>query len=125
MRFTHFIVVAALAFAAGCASSGSSSADGYEPSGADLRQEAVLLDDSAPIAASGATLRVNGLSCPKCASNVDLTLADVPGVSGVEKVDLSAGEVRLAFGGGEHPSPATLARAVKRAGYTLVAIRTH
>ena len=122
MRFVIVPVLAVALLASGCAST-SDSAE-FTPSSAELQQERSLLAQTTPIADSTATLAVHGLSCPKCASNVDLTLAEIKGVKSVEKVDLSTGEVKLAFDDNTHPSPATLAKAVKDAGYTLVAIRT-
>ncbi len=121
----RYVIVPALAVALlafGCASTSDSS--DFTPSSAERAQEQSLLSQTSPIAAQAATLEVHGLSCPKCASNVDLTLAEIKGVKSVEKVDLSTGEVRLAFDDAARPSPATLAKAVKDAGYTLVAIRT-
>jgi copper chaperone CopZ len=121
----RFVIVPALALAL-LASSCASTSDSAEftPSAADRDQERSLLAQTTPIAESTATLSVHGLSCPKCASNVDLTLAEIKGVKNVEQVDLSTGEVKLAFDENTHPSPAALAKAVKDAGYTLVAIRT-
>lgn len=124
MRVVIIPVLASTLLTLGCASS-SSTTDDFTPSTADLRQEQSLLSQTSPIASSAATLEVHGLSCPKCASNVDLTLAEIKGVKSVEKVDLSTGQVRLAFDDANHPSPATLAKAIKDAGYTLVAIHTH
>lgn len=121
------LAIAPLAFGlasfAGCASSSSQSAD-FNPTAAELQQEKSLLTQTTPIASNTATLEVHGLSCPKCATNVDLTLAEVTGVQRVEKVDLSSGQVKLAFTEHHHPTPAALAHAVKDAGYTLIAIRT-
>lgn len=108
----------------GCASSGSGGEETFEPSAAELRQEEGFLTQTAPLAERTATLEVRGLSCPKCASNVDLTLARVKGVQSVEQVDLSNGTVRLALAEEGRPSPAELARAVKRSGFTLVGIST-
>lgn len=122
MRLFAVASLASLSLVIGCAST-SGDAE-FTPSSAELQQERSLLSQTTPIADSTATLAVHGLSCPKCASNVDLTLAEIKGVKSVEKVDLSTGEVKLAFDDNNRPSPATLAKAVKDAGYTLVAIRT-
>jgi len=124
MRSVIIPALTSTLLALGCASTSSDSAD-FTPSSAELRQEQTLLSQTSPIASSSATLEVHGLSCPKCASNVDLTLAEIKGVKSVEKIDLSTGQVRLAFDDTNQPSPATLAKAVKDAGYTLVAIHTH
>lgn len=125
MRLIRALSVGLIAGVAllGCAS-GSSSMSEYSPSAGEQEQERRLLAQTEPIAHGSATLEVHGLSCPKCASNVDLTLARVKGVAKVDQVDMSTGEVRLTFTPDQHPSPRDLARAVDRSGYTLVAIRT-
>lgn len=80
--------------------------------------------DHKPIAENSATLRVNGMSCPKCANNIDLSLAKVPGVTDLN-IDLSKGEVKVSFAeGGAHPSRAELARAIEQTGFTLEGIST-
>lgn len=82
------------------------------------------LMDKKPIDTRWATLYVNGLGCPQCASNIDLTLAKVPGVSWMY-VDLGHGVVQMQLAqGGERPSPYTLKNKVTDAGFTLVKIRT-
>ncbi len=79
--------------------------------------------ESEPIAASAAVLRVNGMSCPKCANNIDKQLTEVGGVERTH-IDMGAGEVLVTFGGkGGHPSRADLARAIENSGFTLVSIR--
>lgn len=96
----------------------------YEPTAAELHQEEGYLASTTPLSGDSATLEVRGLSCPKCASNVDLTLARVKGVESVTKIDLSKGTVRLAFADDVRPSPSDLAKAVKKSGFTLVNITT-
>jgi len=125
MRFNRALTLSLITCVAlvGCASDSSSMSE-YSPSAQEQEQERLLLAQTQPIAHSTATLEVHGLSCPKCASNVDLTLARVKGVAKVNQVDMSTGEVRLTFTPDQHPSPSELARAVDRSGYTLVAIRT-
>lgn len=81
------------------------------------------MSDTAPISEASATLTVQGLSCPKCANNVDLALAKVPGVRSAA-IDMASGEVRVAFDeSSAHPSRADLAKAIDRTGFTLTQIR--
>jgi len=74
-----------------------------------------------PLVADSATLYVNGLSCPLCASSIDKQLARLPGVQKV-CVDLSSGKDSLSLGGEARPSPSDLATAVADSGFTLVRI---
>jgi copper chaperone CopZ/outer membrane murein-binding lipoprotein Lpp len=74
-----------------------------------------------PISGDKATLWVNGLGCPQCASNIDFQLKRVRGVSDVF-TDLSNGKVTVSLAGGRPPSPHLLSEAVKDAGMTLVKI---
>lgn len=83
-------------------------------------EQAAYARSSDPIAADSATLMVNGLSCPLCASNIDEQLARVPGVESV-RVDLSNGRVQIALRD-PRPSPRALADAVENSGFTLVRI---
>ncbi len=76
-----------------------------------------------PLPGSTATLAVQGLSCPLCASNVDKQLLRVAGVEKVD-VDLGAGIVKVAFDPAAAPSAATLRKAVEDSGYTLTAVTT-
>lgn len=69
----------------------------------------------------GATLIVQGLSCPLCASSVDKQLATVDGVRAV-RVNLQTGEIEVDFADGARPTDAALARAVDDGGFTLVRI---
>ncbi|MDX2114727.1 MAG: heavy metal-associated domain-containing protein [Planctomycetota bacterium] len=77
-----------------------------------------------PITANHAVLWVNGLGCPQCASNIDLQLDRITGVQNI-KVDLSTGRVNVDLFGVARPSPARLAQAVDRAGFTLVKIEAN
>lgn len=70
-----------------------------------------------PIESPGATLLVSGLACPKCASNVDVQLARLPGVQ-VRNVDMKHGLVLVAFESQPHPTSLQLAKAVADAGLT-------
>lgn len=65
------------------------------------------------------TLNVAGLSCPQCATNIDLTVKRVKGVSGVE-VDLGAGQVRVSMLPGQSASRAQIERAVRDAGFEVI-----
>lgn len=110
---------------AGCGSTGGSRAaagPGEPTSGAasgDVVDLALL--DETPIAENSATLYVQGLSCPACATNVDHQLMDVPGVRLV-RVNLGDGTVALSLGGGQRPSRAALSRAIHDSGFTLTRI---
>jgi copper chaperone CopZ len=96
---------------AGCQSGPSSGATG-----------AAMVDSAAPLTGASATLLVQGLSCPLCATNIDKTLMRVPGVQAVA-VDLSRGEVRLTLAPDTKPTRAQLAQAVRDSGFTLAEIR--
>lgn len=75
-----------------------------------------------PVGTPSATLWVNGLGCPQCASNIDLQLERVSGVESIY-TDLSVGKVTVGFSAGaKHPSPADLSEAVEDAGFTLVKV---
>ena len=110
-----------------CGSSGASTA--AAPGGADqgaMSSDAVEMSfmDETPIEAAGATLYVQGLSCPACATNVDNQLKQVSGVTAIG-VNLGDGTVQVGFdgiGGKTHPSRAALARAIHNSGFTLTRI---
>ena len=87
-----------------------------------LGTETTALTSTEPISADSATLTVHGLGCPLCAHNIDKQLLEVPGVQRVS-VDLGTGTVVVALAGQPRPSPADLAAAVERAGFTLVGVR--
>ena len=115
-----FVSATTLALAAGltgCASSGSGDAQQAMISGS---VEAVS-DTGSPIEASSAVLRVNGMSCPKCANNITLKLQELPSVNEV-LINMGIGEVIVAFGDGTHPSRDQLASAIDSAGFTLESI---
>lgn len=76
---------------------------------------------AAPIDAASATLTVYGMSCPKCATNIDRQLMDVEGVTSV-KTGLREGHVVVAFAPDRRPSRAALADAITESGFTLVRI---
>lgn len=71
----------------------------------------------------GATLTVLGLSCPNCATNIDLSLAALPNVQEVS-VNLDTGMVDVDFRDADpKPSPLQLATAVRNSGFTVVAVK--
>lgn len=128
IRFPLFGLAAAVLASAvvGCSSSPSQSqsagaTNGISTPAAEGDAASLALMDETPITADHATLRVEGLSCPACATNVDHQLKDVPGVRLVE-VNLGDGTVALSLGGASRPSRADLARAIHDSGFTLRAI---
>lgn len=126
MRITHVLkAVAPFALAAilsGCATDGASA----EATTASDASRANFASDTAPLTTEEATLVVRGLSCPKCANNVNLALARLPGVDETH-IDMGSGEVRVEFDAvtKQRPSKAQLARAITDAGFTIVDIRTN
>lgn len=114
----------AIAIAAATALSGCATLDthgkGSHASDAGAIDPSLLTDE--PLAGDSATLEVNGLSCPQCASNLTLTLEEVSGVSEAS-INLATGDVEVTFGIGA-PSSRALADAVDNAGFTLVAINS-
>lgn len=64
-------------------------------------------------------MRVNGLSCPLCATNIEGQLKRLPGVNIVD-IDLDQGLVSVSMGGKERPTRAQIARAIEDAGFTVV-----
>jgi copper chaperone CopZ len=96
--------------AAGCqsASSGAASPSASPP--------------GAGSAARTATLKVKGISCPLCATNVKQQLAKVNGVTDV-KIDLGSGEVLVGLVDGATPTRAQFAAAVDASGFTLQDVR--
>jgi len=65
-----------------------------------------------------AQLTVYGLSCPLCAHNLTEELRAIEGVADTQ-IDLQTGAVAVQLHEGHTVSPDDLARAVKRAGFTL------
>lgn len=74
-----------------------------------------------PVTGQSATLLVKGLSCPLCATNVDLQLKRLPGVDSVD-IDFDSGRIFVGFKGERRPTQRQLADAVADAGFTLAAI---
>ncbi|MFI4853801.1 MAG: heavy-metal-associated domain-containing protein [Phycisphaerales bacterium JB065] len=103
----------------GCASSDSGESASAMTSSAPAAQP--VSNESAPIQASSALLKVKGMSCPKCANNITLKLKDIQGISDV-MINMGIGEVLVSFGEGPHPSRAQLASAIDQAGFTLESI---
>jgi copper chaperone CopZ len=77
--------------------------------------------DHFPADAKIASMRVNGLSCPLCAHNINLKLMEVPGVRGVH-VNLGAGMVTVALSDAQPPTQQQIRKAVDESGFTLVSI---
>ena len=76
--------------------------------------------DSLP--AGSYTLVVNGMSCPKCISNVEMQLVRIEGVA-EPTVDMKHGFVHISVGGAGAPRKSAIASAIADSGFTLVEIR--
>lgn len=74
-----------------------------------------------PLSGQTATLWVNGLGCPQCASNIDQQMNRTKGVTSV-RTDLGQGKVYLTLDGKNNPSPYTLSERTLDAGFTLVKV---
>lgn len=121
------VFITTSAFLAGCAAPRSAS------TGEPVYEEGAVIHSvsdadrqfarsTEPVSTPSATLWVNGLGCPQCASNIDLQLERVSGVESIY-TDLSVGKVAVGFAAGsKHPSPAELSEAVEDAGFTLVKV---
>lgn len=109
----------------GCASStpAASTTTHADHSAPQAPDKVAPKDDTTPIAGDSTVLLVNGLSCPKCATNIHVSLGSVPGVAD-SSIDLESGRVTVIFDrfAKVHPSPATLAKVVSDSGFTLVGI---
>ncbi len=75
-----------------------------------------------PIQASAATIRADGLMCPKCANNVTLQLEKIQGVEDI-RVNMNLGTIRVKLTGDHHPSEAELAQAIKDGGFTFRSVK--
>ena len=75
-----------------------------------------------PIQASAATIRADGLMCPKCANNVTLQLEKIRGVEDI-RVNMDQGIVRVKLTGDHHPSEADLAQAIEDGGFTFRSVK--
>jgi copper chaperone CopZ len=78
-------------------------------------------DSKEPLPGVAATLWVNGLGCPQCASNIDQQMLRTEGVTSV-RTDLGEGKVYLTLTGKNNPSPHTLSERTLDAGFTLVKV---
>jgi copper chaperone CopZ len=87
----------------------------HQVSAADL----AAADSAEPIPGTSATLWVNGLGCPQCATNIDMQLKRVRSVTSV-RTDLGEGKVYITLSGKNNPSPHTLSERTIDAGFTLV-----
>lgn len=114
----------ALAALAGCAT--TQSADQPPAASEDAvvhvatDADRAYLASKSPIDAERVTLAVNGLSCPLCATNVDKQLQGLRGVNSAA-IDFANGQIDLNLVDPK-PSPAMLAHAIDRAGFTLIKI---
>ncbi|MFM9957585.1 MAG: heavy-metal-associated domain-containing protein [Phycisphaerales bacterium] len=114
-----------------CASSGGGSGEGQHVPG--TTEEQIISHEVSPediakaksrkaLASNEAVLYVNGMGCPLCATNINMQLERVRGVTDV-KVDLGVGKVTVfMLPNTAHPSPAVLGDAVEDAGFTLVKV---
>lgn len=73
------------------------------------------------LSSESVVLTIHGMSCPLCATNVDNSLLDVPGVKSVQ-LDMSTGEATLMIDPQAGVTRRQLAEAVDRSGFTLVGI---
>jgi len=117
-RFTRAqLCAAAMTFATailcGCAST---------PSTSDNATTTTALSSPAALRDGHYTLVVNGMSCPKCISNVEMQLTRIGGVTH-PLVDMKNGFVTIDIVGGKAPSRESIAGAIADAGFTLVDVR--
>lgn len=113
MKAAKLTAIITSILASGCAST-STTTTAQDPT----TDSPTRLTSTEPLSADSVRLTVSGLSCPQCASNLTLTLDEVPGV--VEsQLDLATGEVFIEFGI-VRPSPKQIADAVEDSGFTLV-----
>ena len=98
-----------LLFAAGCG-------------GPEVKNDSAMTGD-APLEAGEhtAVMVVHGMSCPKCANNIDIQLLRVPGVEHVA-LDLGTGLVHVQMNPEQPPTRESLERAIRETGFTLVSL---
>lgn len=115
--------VAALLGACASSTAPSAAADAADPTDAIVitAADTQAVQSTAPLSSDRALLHVRGLSCPLCASNIDVQLKRIDGVENVA-VDLGNGTVDLSMKGEPRPSPKALADVIDRAGFTLVKV---
>lgn len=113
------VPLALAATLSGCAST-------ERAAGASAADSSDFTRDTRPLETEDATLVVRGLSCPKCANNVNLALGKLPGIAETH-IDMGKGEVHVVFDpvSPARPSKAQLARAITDAGFTIVDVRTN
>lgn len=100
---------------------GSETSWQHNPTDADKTH----LGSTEPITAKWATLYVNGMGCPLCATNIDKQLERIAGVAWMY-IDLGHGVVQMKLSDqGARPSPKALAESVTDAGFSLIKIKTH
>lgn len=107
----RWMLAAACVMMWGCGASGREAASVEPAVDASATREAVRDDQ--------VVMRVNGLSCPLCATNVEGQLKRLPGVNIVD-IDLDEGLVSVSMSGKERPTRAQIARAIEDAGFTVV-----
>jgi copper chaperone CopZ len=117
------LVATACLVVAGCAgddahSTAKSGTHAHQSSDAPA-MAAVGRDDATPVEGRAVTLVVYGMSCPKCVTNVDVTLSRIAGVRDVA-INMRDGIVVATLDGTTRPSRGAFARAVDDAGLTLV-----
>lgn len=74
-----------------------------------------------PLTGDVAIIRVSGMGCPMCATNVKLELEDVEGVESA-KVNLGTGEVTAELADAPKPTRRQLQQAVLRGGFDTLGI---
>lgn len=124
-RFTRIAAAVSLTALVGCASTKKHDAPEASKENAVVHRASAsdleALRRTEPLDAPAATLWVNGLGCPLCATNIDAQLKRVKGIEQAT-VNLGAGTVAITMPGKTRPSPQRLADAVADAGFTLVRI---
>jgi copper chaperone CopZ len=116
--------VSSLVLLAGCASTYDAPANTENAVEHAITPESkAALASKKPLEGKEATLYVNGLGCPQCATNADRQLARTRGVLNYA-VDLGQGTIRIGMLGTANPSPYELREAMADASFTLVKITT-
>jgi copper chaperone CopZ len=125
------IAISSLALLAACGTtqSGNKSADTAQTEENAVVHQVSKADVDAthttePIQSSSAVLWVNGLGCPQCATNADLQLKRIRGVTNI-RTDLGEGKIYITLtAGSKNPSAERLSEAIADAGFTLVKVET-
>lgn len=66
--------------------------------------------------------KVNGMSCPMCAKNIEKQVKKIMGVTGVE-IDLGTGQVKVTYAAGFRADKKVLTKAIEDAGFSVVEIK--